>query len=62
MDSPATSPVPIHERLAAIAGAGFVGFGLVVDDLVAIRDGIGFDALSGLAAEARTVPRRARTT
>ena len=52
VDTPATSPVPIHERLAAIADAGFVGFGLVVDDLVAIRKGIGFDALRRLTAEA----------
>ena len=43
VDSPATSAVPIHERLAAIADAGFVGFGLIADDLAAIRDTIGFD-------------------
>ena len=49
---PATSPVPIAERLAAIADAGFCGLGLIADDLVAIRDSIGFDALRGLISEA----------
>ena len=51
MRSPATSPVPIHERLKAIAEAGFMGFGLVADDLMAIRDSIGFAALGAMAAE-----------
>jgi len=49
---PATSPVPIAERLAAIADAGFCGLGLIADDLAAIRDSIGFDALRGLISEA----------
>jgi sugar phosphate isomerase/epimerase len=52
MDSPATSPVPIAERIAAIADAGFCGFGLVADDLIAIRDGIGFEALRALISDA----------
>ena len=52
MRTPSTSPVPIAERVAAIAGAGFVGFGLVADDLIAIRDGIGFSALRNLVTEA----------
>jgi sugar phosphate isomerase/epimerase len=52
MRVPATSPVPIAERLAAIADAGFCGFGLIADDLVAIRDNIGFDGLRGLISEA----------
>ncbi|TQR88377.1 sugar phosphate isomerase/epimerase [Mycobacterium hodleri] len=47
---PATSPVPVAERVAAIADAGFCGMGLIADDLVAIRDDIGFDALKGLIA------------
>ena len=51
MRVPATSPVPIAERLSAIADAGFCGFGLIADDLRAIRDSIGFDALRGLIAE-----------
>jgi len=49
---PATSPVHIAERLAAIADAGFCGLGLIADDLAAIRDSIGFDALRGLISEA----------
>lgn len=52
MRTPATSPVPIAERVAAIAEAGFCGFGLIADDLVAIRDGIGFDGLRNLVADA----------
>ena len=45
MRVPATSPVPIAERVAAVADAGFTGFGLIADDLLAIRDSIGFAAL-----------------
>jgi sugar phosphate isomerase/epimerase len=52
MDSPATSPVPIDERIAAIADAGFDGLGLIADDLIAIRDSIGFKALRGLISNA----------
>jgi sugar phosphate isomerase/epimerase len=52
MCSPATSPVPIGERITAIAGAGFCGLGLIADDLSAIRDGIGFGALRELIADA----------
>jgi sugar phosphate isomerase/epimerase len=55
MDSPATSPVPITERIAAIADAGFCGFGLIADDLVAIRDDIGFEALRDLISAAGLV-------
>jgi sugar phosphate isomerase/epimerase len=55
MRSPATSPVPIAERVAAIAEAGFCGFGLIADDLVAVRDSIGFEALRGLVADAGLV-------
>ena len=51
-DTPGTSPVPIEERVAAIAAAGFCGFGLVADDLLVIRDGIGFDGLRSLATHA----------
>ncbi|MCV7064842.1 hypothetical protein H7H51_02450 [Mycolicibacterium farcinogenes] len=32
MRNPATSPVPITERVAAVADAGFVGLGLIADD------------------------------
>jgi sugar phosphate isomerase/epimerase len=55
MRSPATSPVPIAERVAAIAEAGFCGFGLIADDLVAVRDSIGFEGLRGLVADAGLV-------
>jgi sugar phosphate isomerase/epimerase len=52
MRSPATSPVPIAERIAAVRDAGFIGMGLVADDLADIRDTIGFPALRGLIADA----------
>jgi sugar phosphate isomerase/epimerase len=55
MDTPGTSPVPIGERITAIADAGFCGFGLVADDLVAVRDSIGFERLRDLAAQAGLV-------
>jgi sugar phosphate isomerase/epimerase len=54
-DSPAVSPVPIAERIAAIADAGFCGFGLVADDLRVIRDDIGFGMLRDLIATAGLV-------
>ena len=54
-DSPAISPVPIAERIAAIADAGFCGFGLVADDLRVIRDDIGFAALRDLISAAGLV-------
>ena len=52
MQSPGTSPVPIDERITAIADAGFCGFGLIADDLVAIRDAMGFEALARRASDA----------
>lgn len=52
MLSPATSPVPITERIAAVAEARYTGLGLVADDLAAVRDSIGFDALRALIADA----------
>ena len=55
MDSPATSPVPIGERITAIADAGFCGFGLIADDLIAIREDIGFEALRDMISEAGLV-------
>ena len=51
MDSPAISPVPIAERVAAIADAGYCGFGLIADDLAVVRDTIGYGALRDLMAE-----------
>src|SRR5262249_44649245 len=47
---PPTSPVPITERVAAVAEAGFTGLGLIADDLRAVRDSIGFLALRDLIA------------
>ena len=51
MRVPSTSPVPIAERVAAVADAGFIGMGLVAGDLLAIRDTIGFVALRDLIAD-----------
>ena len=50
MQVPAVSPVPIAERVAAVADAGYVGMGLIADDLRAARDELGFDALRDLIA------------
>ena len=55
MNSPGTSPVPIGERISAIADAGFCGFGLIADDLIAVRDTIGFPALRDLVIDAGLV-------
>jgi sugar phosphate isomerase/epimerase len=52
MRQPATSPVPIAERISAVADAGFAGLGLIADDLLVIRDSIGFPVLRNLIAEA----------
>jgi sugar phosphate isomerase/epimerase len=52
MDNPAISPVPVAERISAIADAGFSGFGLIADDLLAIQESIGFGALRDMAADA----------
>jgi sugar phosphate isomerase/epimerase len=51
MRTPATSPVPIAERVAAVADTGFVGLGLIADDLLAVRDSIGFKALRDMVAD-----------
>jgi len=48
---PATSPVPIAERVAAVAEAGFTGLGLIADDLLAVRDSIGFAALRNVITD-----------
>lgn len=55
MQVPATSPVPIAERIAAISDAGFCGLGLIADDLLTIRDSIGFAALRSMIADAGLV-------
>lgn len=51
MRVPTTSPVPIAERVAAVADAGFLGLGLIADDLLAVRDTIGFAALRKMIAD-----------
>lgn len=48
---PATSPVPITERVAAVAAAGYCGLGLIADDLAVVRDSIGFAGLRSLLAD-----------
>jgi sugar phosphate isomerase/epimerase len=48
---PVTSPVPIAERVAAVAEAGFIGLGLVADDLLTVRDTIGFAELRNMFAD-----------
>jgi sugar phosphate isomerase/epimerase len=52
LQNPEISPVPITERLEAIASTGWSGFGLAHDDLVAARSSIGFPALRGLIEDA----------
>ncbi|QXQ10865.1 sugar phosphate isomerase/epimerase [Paeniglutamicibacter sp. Y32M11] len=39
------SPLPIAERIAAVADTGWAGIGLVHDDLLAARDTIGYEEL-----------------
>ena len=48
MRVPPTSPVPITERVAAVADAGYLGLGLIADDVAAIRASIGFAGLRDL--------------
>ena len=49
---PETSPVPIADRLQAIASTGWSGFGLAQDDLAAVRSTLGFPALRNLIDDA----------
>ena len=51
MRVPATSPVPIAQRVAAVADAGYCGLGVIADDLAIIRDTIGYVGLRDLLAE-----------
>lgn len=51
-DSPTLSPVPIAERITAVADAGYCGMGVVADDLAAIRDSIGLVQLRDMVADA----------
>jgi sugar phosphate isomerase/epimerase len=48
---PPVSPVPITERVAAVADAGFCGMGLIAADLAVVRESIGFDGLRDLLAD-----------
>ena len=48
LENPETSPVPIADRIEAIAATGWSGFGLAHDDLAAARATLGFPALRGL--------------
>ncbi|MFE4835798.1 sugar phosphate isomerase/epimerase family protein [Arthrobacter sp. NPDC056691] len=52
LQNPETSPVPIAERLEAIASTGWSGFGLAHDDLAEARATLGFPALRGLIDDA----------
>ncbi len=52
LQNPETSPVPLAERLEAIASTGWSGFGLAHDDLAAARATLGFPALRGLIDDA----------
>ncbi|MFC9353974.1 sugar phosphate isomerase/epimerase family protein [Arthrobacter sp. NPDC057013] len=52
LQNPETSPVPIAERLGAIASTGWSGFGLAHDDLAEARATPGFPALRGLIDDA----------
>ena len=45
LDTPETSPVPVLERVQAVASTGWMGMGLVHDDLQVVADTIGFAAL-----------------
>ena len=49
---PETSPVPIADRIEAIAATGWSGFGLAHDDLAAARSTLGFNRLRNLIDEA----------
>ncbi|NQX16869.1 sugar phosphate isomerase/epimerase [Rathayibacter sp. VKM Ac-2857] len=45
LDVPERSPLPPLERLRAIADGGWAGFGFAHEDLIEVRDTIGFPAL-----------------
>lgn len=49
---PETSPVPIADRVEAIASTGWSGFGIAHDDLAAVRSTLGFPALRSLIDDA----------
>jgi sugar phosphate isomerase/epimerase len=45
------SPFAIRDRIAAVAAAGYTGFGLTREDLVVARDSIGLPAVAACLAE-----------
>ena len=49
---PPTSPVPIAERITAVAEAGFSGLGLIADDLTVVRDSLGYPRLREMISDA----------
>ena len=46
-----TSPVHVRDRVAAVAAAGYTGFGLTREDLVVARDGVGLAAVAAALRE-----------
>ncbi|WP_375423878.1 sugar phosphate isomerase/epimerase family protein [uncultured Friedmanniella sp.] len=46
-----TSPLDVRERIAAVAAAGYTGFGLTREDLVVARDTIGLPAVAASLRE-----------
>lgn len=46
-----TSPVDVRDRIAAVAAAGYTGFGLTREDLVVARDTIGISAVAASLRE-----------
>lgn len=49
LDSPETSPIPVLERVQAVAATGWMGMGLVLDDLRLVQSSIGFAELRSQA-------------
>jgi sugar phosphate isomerase/epimerase len=52
LSKPENSPVPIEERINAIAATGWAGFGLAHDDLLTVRDTLGFPELRKMSDQA----------
>lgn len=51
LSSDERSPEQLVDRVAAAANAGFTGFGLGYDDIIDLRDTIGFDQMSSIFAQ-----------
>lgn len=52
LHTPPVSPVPIAERVAAVVDAGYTGMGLIAEDLLVIRESLGFSGLRALITDA----------